>query len=90
MLYVPSCIAPSQSQATSTWLTSRPLGGIERGKKPYDSDDWKQWLANKKKPARPAPMPNRVLDETELTCLRLSSSSSRSPGSLAGRTDQQT
>ncbi len=56
--YVPSCISPANR--SDFYLADEPPAWcIERGKKPYDTDDWKQWLANKKA-GRAAPMPGGV------------------------------
>lgn len=56
--YVPSCIAPA-SRSDFYLADEPPAWCIERGKKPYDTDDWKQWLANKKA-GKAAPMPTGV------------------------------
>jgi WD40 repeat protein len=56
--YVSSCIAPADR--SDFYLADEPPAWcIERGKKPYDTDDWKQWLANKKA-GKAAPMPTGV------------------------------
>jgi WD40 repeat protein len=56
--YVPSCIAPADR--SDFYLADEPpVWCIERGKKPYDIDDWKQWLADKKA-GKTSPMPSGV------------------------------
>jgi hypothetical protein len=56
--YVASCIAPANR--SDFYLADEPPAWcVELGKKPYDTDDWKQWLANKKA-GKAAPMPTGV------------------------------
>jgi WD40 repeat protein len=56
--YVPSCISPANR--SDFYLADEPPAWcIELGKKPYDTEDWKQWLANKKA-GKTAPMPSGV------------------------------
>jgi WD40 repeat protein len=56
--YVPSCIAPA-SRSDFYLADEPPAWCIERGKKPYDTEDWKQWLADKKA-GKTSPMPSGV------------------------------